>query len=194
MRRVDSLLFIGLLMILTLTGCGATSSVTTATPNLPTATGVAMTDATMTSSPSSHPATDNALGAFTDTYSDTCLDDQELWTDHRDDLGEHHNDVPSNPQPLEDCFTNAFMKCQSATLAITFIDSTGKIADGLRTPPPHGDCEVAAVDETKFATNGSVTSSTSFTCAAMVPSGGKCSLGNAPTMSGSASPSPTAHT
>lgn len=172
MRRIDSLLFVGLLMALTLAGCGSGS---TGASNLPTTTGVA-TDTAMTPSPSSYPAA-TTPSAHSPTRTPTpASTTRKCGQITAKTSGSSTTTVPSNPQPLEDCFTTAFMKCQSATLAITFIDSTGKTGDSLRTPPSQGDCDVAAVDETKYAPNGGVISSTSFTCAALVPSGEKYSL------------------
>ena len=174
MRRIHGLLFVGMLIVLTLAGCSSTAGTTTQTAELPTVTAAATTTgatptvAAATATPSSHQgATPTPTSASTTANCGTIT---------ATTTGTSTTTTPSNPQPLEDCFTNAFMQCQSANLTVKFIDSTGKTVDNLGTDP-QGGCEVASVDETKFAPDGSLVSSMSFTCAALVPySGSKYSL------------------
>ena len=173
MRRIHEVLFVGMLtgmlIVLTLCGCSTTANTTAQTSEVPTVTaaatitGATPTVAAATATPASHPVATNTptpasttknCGAITATTS-----------------GSATTTTPSNPQSLEDCFTNAFTQCQSATLGLTFIDSTGKTLDNLGTDP-QGGCEVASVNETKIPTTGSSTSST-FTCAALVPYNGQ---------------------
>jgi hypothetical protein len=179
MRRIYGLLLLaGMLLVLTLSGCSSTANTTTQTSQLgaataaATTTGVAPTVAAATATPPSH-----TTATHTPTQTGTPASTTEnCGSITATTTGTTTTTTPSNPQPLEDCFTNAFVACQPASLAITFIDSTGKTLDGLKTPDPQGGCEVASVDETKLASNGSITS-TSFTCMALVPySGVKYSL------------------
>jgi hypothetical protein len=183
MRRLSLLLFIGLVTVVSLAGCSDRSFTATVgasnSPQLsPTAT---FPSGAPTSTPSSHPvSTDTPPSGShqptrTPTPSPTVTNCGSITA-----TTENFNTTtqPSNPQPLEDCFTNAWNHCQSTTLpaklALTFIDSTGKTVDALRTPPSKGACEMASVTETKYAPDGSITTpTTTFTCLGLVPSGQK---------------------
>ena len=165
MRRIHGLLFVGMLVALTVSGCSSTANTSTQTSDLPTVTAttagatptsVAAT-ATATSPSNSGPTNTPTAGSTTENCGSITATISTSST----------TTTPSNPQPLEDCFTNAFTQCQSAKLTVTFIDSTGKTVDNLQTGP-QGGCEAASVIETKFPTGGGSTSST-FTCAALVP-------------------------
>ena len=166
MRRIHGLLFAGLLVALTVSGCSSTANTSTSqTSDLPTVTAPATTTEATPTVAAATATTSSNQGA---TPSPTSGSTAENCGSITATIGTSSTTtVPSDPQPLEDCFTNAFTQCQSANLTVTFIDSTGKTVDNLRTSP-QGGCEVASVDETKIPAGGSATSS-SFTCAALVP-------------------------
>ncbi len=178
MRCIYRLLFVGMVTVLSLSGCSATTIVITETPDIPmsTATGAATSVAAATVTPSSHPNATNTPSLSPTKTPTPAPTTENCGLITATTTGTTTTTIPSNPQSREDCFTDAFIHCQSATLAITYIDNTGKTAAGLRTPDPQGNCEVASVEETKFETNGSITSDM-FTCSGLVAvGGGKYSL------------------
>ena len=182
MRRVSLVMFVGWAMAILLAGCGNGSFTATVggtdTPQLdPTAT-IALGE---TTTPSSHPVATNTppSGSHPPTHTPTPAPTvTECGAITAKTMNFTTTTQPSNPQPLEDCFTNAWNHCQSTTkpakLALTLVDSTGKTVYALRTPPAPGQCLVASVTETKYAPDGSIsTPTTTFSCMGLVPSGQK---------------------
>jgi hypothetical protein len=175
MRRIHGWLCVGMLTVLTLAGCSSTASAITTTgsntetPGLPTTTAAATTSTDATATPSS-----NAVATHTPSHSPTKTptpDPYDCGVVTATTMGTNTTTKPSNPQSREDCFTDAFLSCQTAHIILTFIDSTGKTTDSIQTPPSGGNCEVAYVQESKFPTGGSVTSA-GFNCVALVGTGG----------------------
>ena len=180
MRRLSSLLFTGFFTAILLAGCSTTTLTATTTTGSTTASQLSATAtvAAATSTSTSQPVATNtphvssppptATPAPTQTYCGLIT---------ATTTGTTTTTKPSDPQSLENCFTDAWNYCQSTTLpanlALTFVDSTGKKAYALRTPPTKGECEMASVEETDFDPNGSVTGSATFTCLGLVPSGSK---------------------
>jgi hypothetical protein len=181
MRRLSLLMFMGVITVISLTGCSNNTIIATIgatdTPQIsPTATLVA---GAPTSTSSSHPVATNTPSSNTHHQTPTPTSPQGppfcgLITASTIVTSSGNTIItkPSNPQPLEDCFANAFFFCQPATFAITYIDGVGnKAALGFSTPDSQGGCKVAKVEETDFKVDGSITSST-FTCKALVPFNG----------------------
>jgi hypothetical protein len=164
MRRIYGLLLVGMLAVLTLSGCSSTANTTTQqTSDLPTVTATTA-EATPTVAAATATSSSNSGPTNTPTPASTT---ENCGSITATTTGSSTTTTPSDPQSFENCFTNAFTQCQSASLTVTFIDSTGKTVDNLQTSP-QGGCEVASVVETKSPTGGSSASST-FTCAALVP-------------------------
>jgi hypothetical protein len=185
MRRVPLLMFFVTVGIATLlTGCSNGSlSATIPVTNTPTlAPSAIATNPLGTATPSSQPVTPPPPHSPTHTPTHTptpTSTTQQCGSITATTTASSTTTKPSNTQPLEDCFTNAFVNCNSVTLDITFIDSTGTTEDKLQTPAPQlgpQGCEVAAVQEHKHPTSGG-DSTTNITCMAIVPySGQKYSL------------------
>jgi hypothetical protein len=181
MRRLSLLTFIGTVMIISLAGCSDHSITATVgavnTPQLsPTAT---LASGVPTSTSSSDPVATNTPPSSTHHQTPTPTSPQVPTscglvkaTTVVTSTGNIIKTEPSDAQPLEDCFANAFFFCQSANFAITYIDGVGdQSALGFSTPDSPGGCKVAKVEETDFK-GGSITSSV-FTCKSLVLVGAK---------------------
>jgi hypothetical protein len=182
MRRLSSLLFIGLVTAIVLAGCTDSSHTAivgaTNTPQLSATVTVAAT-----STPTSQPVATNtprvSLPSPTRTPAPTQIFCGLITATT---TGTTTTTKPSDPTPLEKCFTDAWNHCQSTTvpthLALTLIDSTGTKAFALLTPPiqdafAKGECEVATGEETDFDPQGNPMGPFYFTCLDLVPSGSK---------------------
>jgi hypothetical protein len=150
--------------VLVVTATPAASQTATTTVTAPPAT------ATATPSSSSHPTPTNTPKSNPPTPTQQPVPTAPLVT------------TPSDPQSLEDCFTNAFQVCSNATIDVTFFEGTFATGttttdDAMRVGPG---CTGALIKQHihKVAANGgpATDSSSTFTCAALVPSGSKYSL------------------
>jgi hypothetical protein len=181
MRRVSLAMFFGLVLAVALAGCSNNSlSVTTVVvTNTPIASSTDIPTVTSgTSTPSSHPVPTNTPNSTSHPPTNTpgstaknCGAVSATITSNSETAS------PSNAQSLEDCFTQAFMACQSATLKITFNDTTTNTTtvDAMSTRTSACD---ALVQEHKHTVSGGSTTDTNatITCEAMVPEGQKYSL------------------
>jgi hypothetical protein len=182
MCRLSSLLFIGLVTAILLASCSDSSH--TAISGARTTSQLSSTaTVSATSTPTSQPVATNTPHPISPSPTRTPAPTQTycgLIT--ATTTGTTTTTTPSDPTPLEKCFTDAWYHCQSTTLpanlALTFIDSTGTKAFALLTPPVQhalakGECEVATGEETDFDPEGNPTGPWTFTCLDLVPSGSR---------------------